>query len=40
MLNILRHKGNANQNDVEISLQPSQNGNHQKHKQQQMLLRM
>jgi hypothetical protein len=37
MLNILDHKGNANQNNIEIPPHPSQNGYHQKHKQQQML---
>jgi hypothetical protein len=38
MINILRHKGNANQNDIE-SLPPlSQHGYHQENKQQQMLV--
>jgi hypothetical protein len=28
MLNIVSHKGNANQNDIEIPSHPSHNGNH------------
>jgi hypothetical protein len=37
MLNIFNHKGNANQNVIEIPSQPNQNGSHQENKQQQML---
>jgi alpha/beta superfamily hydrolase len=40
MCNLFGHKGNANQNDIEIPPHPSQNGYHQEHKQQQMLARM
>jgi hypothetical protein len=40
MLNILGHKENANQNDIELPPHSSQNGYHQEHKQQQMLARM
>jgi hypothetical protein len=40
MLNIPGHKGNANQNNTEISPPSSQNGYHQELKQQQMLVRM
>jgi hypothetical protein len=29
MINILRHQGNTNQNDIEIPSHPSQNGDHQ-----------
>jgi hypothetical protein len=32
-INILSHKGNANQNYTEILSHPSQNGNHQENKQ-------
>jgi hypothetical protein len=39
MLNILSHKGNANQNNTEISSHPNLNGNHQENKKQ-MLVRM
>jgi hypothetical protein len=37
---ILSHEENANQNDIEIPSHPSQNGNHQENKQQQMLVRI
>jgi hypothetical protein len=37
MLNILGHKGNANQNYLEIPPHPSQNGHDKLHKQEQML---
>jgi hypothetical protein len=37
MFNILGHKGNANQNNIGISLHPGQNGYH---KQQQILVRI
>jgi hypothetical protein len=42
MLNILNHKGNANQNYTEIPSHPSHIGNHQekKQQQQQMLAKM
>jgi hypothetical protein len=40
MFNILTHKGNANQNYTEIHSHPSQIGNHQENKQQQMLVGM
>jgi hypothetical protein len=40
MLNLLGHKGNANENDTEISLHYSQNGYHQEYKQQQTLANM
>jgi hypothetical protein len=40
MFNVLSHKRNANQNDIEIPYCPSQNGYHQEHKQQQMLAKM
>jgi hypothetical protein len=33
---MLGHKGNANQNDIEISPLPSQNSNDQEHKQQML----
>jgi hypothetical protein len=33
----LSHKRNANQNDTEISSHPSQNGNHEKNKQQMLI---
>jgi UDP-N-acetyl-D-mannosaminuronic acid transferase (WecB/TagA/CpsF family) len=39
MFSILGHKRNANQNDIEISPHSSQNGYHQKYKQQ-MLVKM
>jgi hypothetical protein len=39
MFNVLSHKRNANQNDIEIPFCPSQNGYHQEHKQK-MLKRM
>jgi hypothetical protein len=39
MLNILSHKGNRNQNGIETSSYPSQNGCHQEDKQQ-MLVKM
>jgi hypothetical protein len=39
MFDILSHKGNANQN-TKIPSHPSQAGNHQELKQQQMLARM
>jgi hypothetical protein len=38
MFNILTHKGNANQNDIEIPSHPSQNGYQQENEQQQMLV--
>jgi hypothetical protein len=34
MFNIPGHKGNANQNDIEISSHPSQNSYYHEHKQQ------
>jgi hypothetical protein len=40
MFNIFGYKGNKNQNHVKISPHSSQNGYHEGHKQQQMLLRM
>jgi hypothetical protein len=40
MLNIHGQKGNANQNNTEISLYSSHNGYHEEHKSQQMLMRM
>jgi hypothetical protein len=40
MLNIPGHKGNANQNCIEIPLHSSQNGYHQEHKEQETLARM
>jgi hypothetical protein len=40
MFNLLSHKGNANQNDIEISFHPSQNGYHQGKKHQQVLERV
>jgi hypothetical protein len=39
MFNILNHKGNANQNIIEISARPNENGYHQENKKQ-MLVRM
>jgi hypothetical protein len=39
MFSIPGHKGNENEND-RVSCHPSQNGYHQEHKQQQMLVRM
>jgi hypothetical protein len=39
-INVLGHKGNANQNHIEIPPHPSQNGCHRYHKQQRMLARM
>jgi hypothetical protein len=33
-------KGNANQNDIEISSHPSQNDYHQENKQKQMLAKL
>jgi hypothetical protein len=36
MSDILSHKGNANQNITEIPSHPSQNGSHQKNKQQML----
>jgi dTDP-4-dehydrorhamnose 3,5-epimerase-like enzyme len=39
ILNIISHKGNANQNCIEISSTPSQKGYHQENKQQ-MLVRI
>jgi hypothetical protein len=39
MFNVLSNKGNASQNEIEISSHPSQNGSHQENKQQ-MLVRM
>jgi hypothetical protein len=37
MFNIINHKQNANQNDIEIPSHPiNKNGYHQEHKQQQM----
>jgi hypothetical protein len=40
ILNILSHKGNANQNCIEILSHSSQNGYHQRNKQQQMLVKL
>jgi hypothetical protein len=40
MLNIPGHKGNANQNNIEISPPFSQNDYHQEHEQQQMLAKI
>jgi hypothetical protein len=40
MFSILNHKGNANQNYMEIPSSSSQNGNHQEEKQQQILTRL
>jgi hypothetical protein len=40
MFNILTHKGNANQNNIEIPSHPCQNGYHEENKQQQKLARM
>jgi hypothetical protein len=40
MLNIPGHKGNASQNHNKILPHSCQNSYHQKHKQQQMLVRM
>jgi hypothetical protein len=40
MFSVLRHNGNANQNDTESPAHPSQNGNYQENKQQQILVRM
>jgi hypothetical protein len=37
MFNIISYKGNAVQSDTEIPFHPSQNGNQQENKQQQML---
>jgi hypothetical protein len=36
MLNILGHKGNANQNNIEVSPYSCQHGYYQKHKQQRL----
>jgi hypothetical protein len=40
LLNIPGHKKYINQNHIKILLHSIQNGNHQKHKQQQILDRM
>jgi hypothetical protein len=40
MLNILSHKGSTNQNITEISIHPSQNGHHEKNRQQKILVRI
>jgi hypothetical protein len=40
MLTTLNCEGNANQNDIEIPPHSSQNGYHQQHKKQQMLMKM
>jgi hypothetical protein len=40
MFNIPDHKGNANQNDIEISSHPSQNDCHQEFKHQPMLVKI
>jgi hypothetical protein len=40
MLTISFHKGNANQNHTKISPHPCQESYHQKHQQQQVLVRM
>jgi hypothetical protein len=37
MFTILGHKENANENDIEIPLHPTQNSYHQLHKQPQIL---
>jgi hypothetical protein len=39
-LNILGHKGNANQNYIKILSHSSQNGYNQEYRQQQMLAKM
>jgi hypothetical protein len=40
MFNILIHKGNANQNYTNIPSHPSEIGNHQENKHQQMLMKI
>jgi hypothetical protein len=40
MLSIPCHKGNGNQNHIKIPPHSCENGCHQEHKQQQMLVRM
>ena len=40
MLNLISNQRDANQNYTEISPNSNQNGNHSKHKQQQMLVRL
>jgi hypothetical protein len=40
MVNILGHKGNTNQNCIEILSHSSHNDHHQDNKQQQMLARI
>jgi hypothetical protein len=40
MFNIFNHQGNGNQNNIEVSSHPSQNGCHQENKHQQMLARV
>jgi hypothetical protein len=37
---VMWHKTNSNQNYTKISSHPSENGCHQEHKEQQMLVRM
>jgi hypothetical protein len=36
MFNILKHKGNANENYIKILSHPNQNGSHQENKQQML----
>jgi hypothetical protein len=38
MINILHHKGNKNQNNIEILSHLSKNGYHQENKQQMLVL--
>jgi hypothetical protein len=40
MLNIPTHKGNVNQNHIKILPHSCENGYHQEHRQQEMLVRM
>jgi hypothetical protein len=40
MAQILSHKGNTNQNNIEIPSHPNENGMYQESKEQQMLARM
>jgi hypothetical protein len=40
MFNTLRHKGNANPNDIEIPCHPYQNAHHQENKEEQVLVRI
>jgi hypothetical protein len=40
MFNILNHKGDANQNNIEIPSHPSHSSYYQESKQQQMLVSM